>query len=407
MPDNAGYIFRSSTSARNAPAKNRMEDPAYERSTDLPALIEADCPRSYERSLYRSVLFPSQAQGVLRSTDAVLDDIGPGFEWLGELVDKNYDDLEVRKVYGSRAGEYTKQLAHSPAARQYIFESLDSYQYIPTRSFLLGMWFDASVKPEAGFWGGAGPSPDAYIHLSRQVATLHHTSHAALPAFHIARGGLAYLAGNKSEAVLHYRAAADASSSGVARLDQLSLGAYTAGSMEDFFLAQGEFTFPGWLDDVNWKQDPVEGDVLMLVGCDEVYFAAFAHDLVASAAEHDMSADLHFHIYNPTGFTDKHFAALQTAFPNINLSYSTESFHIRDIRAAYTCIRYWRMPQFLDRWGRPILLVDADCSFKGDLAGHIDRGAHLGFRRFPQYPGVHPWRNMSANTFYARPTLEG
>ncbi|MDP2358034.1 MAG: hypothetical protein Q8M31_18485 [Beijerinckiaceae bacterium] len=275
--------------------------------------------------------------------------------------------------------------------------SLSRGEFSDTRmgEVLYDIVFECWVRRPA-FWTAMGPNREAYAELRRNVHLIAE-GHDYLFT-DVALGSLAFLAGNSDQSCGHYRKAAKRSSEG-GYLDQPSWGVHTVSSQSELLTLDGPL-LPSWLGKLDIVSAPSGDGPLYLVTCDEVYLAAFGAGLVESVAARSPSKRVHFHIMNPTRFTNAEMARLEGV--GVKLGFSTEEFSAKDIRPVYTAIRFLRMAELLDELRCPIISFDADATLTGDLVGEVMlAGGPMGFRRFPAFPGFHPWRKASAGLVYA------
>jgi len=101
--------------------------------------------------------------------------------------------------------------------------------------------------------------------------------------------------------------------------------------------------------------------------CDARYFERFAPGFVASAARAMPGVAAHFHVMEPTAATRDLFATLAEAAPALALNLSTEGPSPFKSGAYYASARFLIGPDLLARYGRPLVLLDADVEFEQAL----------------------------------------
>ncbi len=103
------------------------------------------------------------------------------------------------------------------------------------------------------------------------------------------------------------------------------------------------------------------------------YADMFAHDLISSALSKSPSCDVHLHLMNPDVYNPTERLA---GFPADRLTWSSEKIGACD-KTLFSTRRFVRLSQFLQHAQRPVISVDVDAIFNGDigdalksLAGH-------------------------------------
>jgi hypothetical protein len=108
-----------------------------------------------------------------------------------------------------------------------------------------------------------------------------------------------------------------------------------------------------------------DAEVVYLVGCDSRYFQLFGEALTNSLARRSgLPLVLHFHLINPDATAETLLARLraQSAVP---VACSRETVALADLnerqrRTYLSCARYLVLPDILERYGRWLIVADAD-----------------------------------------------
>lgn len=154
--------------------------------------------------------------------------------------------------------------------------------------------------------------------------------------------------------------------------------------------------------------EPPGSGPVVAVACDDAYFRRFAGGLLDSVERHGGAA-VHVHVVNPSPETE---AALSAWSARLPLGFSRERTDLTGWdehrrKTYYACIRFVRWHQLLQRWGRPLVHVDADCTLAADptgLAAEMD-GYDLGLLRDRRGRG--PTRDVTVCFAWFQPTERG
>lgn len=105
------------------------------------------------------------------------------------------------------------------------------------------------------------------------------------------------------------------------------------------------------------------GNTTVMVACDTKYFFEHAQALVASVYEtNGTELDVHVHIYNCDERSESRVREMQTLFPGLNLSLSSEAIPpSRGMNVHYASRRFVFLRHALEQFNAPVLLLDADC----------------------------------------------
>lgn len=93
---------------------------------------------------------------------------------------------------------------------------------------------------------------------------------------------------------------------------------------------------------------------------DARYFRRFAAELCAGHQEFGLAAPLHFHVAASDNHIPEEMATLRAKFPGLALGFSHEAPGLWDHPVYYTCARFHILNKLIDRYGRPVMTVDAD-----------------------------------------------
>jgi hypothetical protein len=106
-------------------------------------------------------------------------------------------------------------------------------------------------------------------------------------------------------------------------------------------------------------------EAVYLVGCDSRYFQLFGEALATSIASRSgLPMVLHFHLINPDAAAEELLARLRSQLA-VPIACSRESVVLADLnerqrRTYLSCARFLVLPDILDRYGRLLIVADAD-----------------------------------------------
>ena len=98
----------------------------------------------------------------------------------------------------------------------------------------------------------------------------------------------------------------------------------------------------------------------ILISCDFGYFSAYLKDVLHVF---DSKLVIHLHIILPKQEVDVGLEDISKTFKNIFISYEFANESIGNLRTYYSVSRYLILPQILDRYHLPTIVVDADLDF--------------------------------------------
>jgi hypothetical protein len=145
---------------------------------------------------------------------------------------------------------------------------------------------------------------------------------------------------------------------------------------------------------------------VLATACDGRYFERFAPGFVASAARTMPGATLHFHVMEADAASRALFADLADGAPDLTLNLSTEAASPFKSGAYYASARFLIGPDLLRRYGRPLVLLDADVEFEQALDPLIAAGAGSGFACF-RHEGAGPCSRYPAVLSITQPRHGG
>jgi len=252
-------------------------------------------------------------------------------------------------------------------------------------------------------WGGL--IDDGRMNEAERIFRLAATGGPYVSA-NLAFGAIEFIRGNDTAAFEHYRRVRESRPCYVAHP---SWGAYTLLSPEQILgLHTSNIQVPDWLGSIAVERQPVNsGKPLVIIPCDDLYLFAFAERELKSMLLNGIK-ELHFHLYNPTAAGFGEIDRLRAEYPDAHISCSSEHFQVDDLRGAAVAVRYIRLAEFLRAFGRPILLIDADVTFRGNFIAELEHiEASYGIKRFKGVPAFHPWRKVSGGFVYVKPDRGG
>ncbi|HTZ77691.1 MAG TPA: hypothetical protein VMC10_07280 [Stellaceae bacterium] len=135
---------------------------------------------------------------------------------------------------------------------------------------------------------------------------------------------------------------------------------------------------------VTWVGDGHPGATgpVFLCCCDSRYFRRFAAELCRSLAAFRPGATVHFHIAAPEQ-GDLDFAQwLAARHGELALNLTLETAPLFRHPVYYTCNRFLVAPQLLQRYGRPLAILDADSVLLDDLGPILAASKDLDFACF-------------------------
>ena len=141
---------------------------------------------------------------------------------------------------------------------------------------------------------------------------------------------------------------------------------------------------------------------VLAAACDGRYFERFAPGFVASAARTMPGATLHFHVMEADGASRALFGQLAAGAPELALNLSTEAASPFKSGAYYASARFLVGPDLLRRYGRPLVLLDADVEFEQALDPLVSAAAGSDFACF-RHDGAGPCSRYPAVLTVTRP----
>ena len=105
-------------------------------------------------------------------------------------------------------------------------------------------------------------------------------------------------------------------------------------------------------------------DFVVFLSCDQHYFDRFAYPLLNSLKQNG-GADclVHIHVVNPQAGLEQRIAALRASleYPDIAFSHETiDAAACENPKTYYACSRFLHLPALQRRYGKPVLVLDAD-----------------------------------------------
>lgn len=186
-------------------------------------------------------------------------------------------------------------------------------------------------------------------------------------------------------------------------------GIYKLGGCPDSFIDFRPLTEPLPLPDYSrytWHiPKAATGNNTVLVSCDPEYFFNHAQALVASVYETNGTAlDVHLHIYNCDARCEARVHEMQTAFPGLNLSLSSETIApVRGINVHFASRRFVFLRHALEQFDAPVILLDADCLVRQPWAD-VHMGLDDADLILTCSNGAPLWERVLGAFIYARPT---
>jgi hypothetical protein len=141
---------------------------------------------------------------------------------------------------------------------------------------------------------------------------------------------------------------------------------------------------------------------VLAAACDARYFERFAPGFVASAARTMPGATLHFHVMEADTASRDLFRQLAAGAPDLRLNLSTEAASPFKSGAYYASARFLIGPDLLSRYGRPLVLLDADVEFEQALDPLVAAAAGSDFACF-RHEGAGPCSRYPAVLSVTRP----
>lgn len=155
--------------------------------------------------------------------------------------------------------------------------------------------------------------------------------------------------------------------------------------------------------------EPAGEGLVAFTSCDGRYFTKYIDALANSLAATTPDCGLHIHVVDPDGETSAHAERLRQRLPGLPIRLSAEpsppGLDAEQRRVYYACARFLRLPDLLEGYGKPLLMLDIDMVVLRGIApllAQLDReDADLAM--------IHgqprdPWCCLWADVVAARPT---
>ena len=128
----------------------------------------------------------------------------------------------------------------------------------------------------------------------------------------------------------------------------------------------------GELAPLEWvERQGAQGDYLICLPCDGVYWRRFGADVVRSIREHCTGAHLHVHLCDATEDDIAHAKSVGDAALPVDISAAAgpgrECPDRQFAKTYYACIRFVRLYQLLEAYRRPIMQIDVDSVVRRDF----------------------------------------
>ncbi|HTZ76300.1 MAG TPA: hypothetical protein VMC10_00250 [Stellaceae bacterium] len=131
----------------------------------------------------------------------------------------------------------------------------------------------------------------------------------------------------------------------------------------------------------DWRDSAAEGPVFLCC-CDSRYFRRFAPELSRSLAAVRPDATLHFHLAGPQDADLALARSLAAQHPTVTFNTTLEMTPLFTQPVYYTCNRFLVAPLLLQRYRRPLLMLDADSLLLDDLGAIIEAARDFDFACF-------------------------
>jgi hypothetical protein len=164
----------------------------------------------------------------------------------------------------------------------------------------------------------------------------------------------------------------------------------------------------GRLPELVFEHDAGAGErpSVLATACDARYFERFAPGFVASAVAHMPGAAVHFHVMEADEASRALFRRLAAEAPGLSLSLSTEAESPFKSGAYYASARFLVGPALVRRYGRPLVLLDADVEVEQSLDPLVAATDGLDFACF-RHDGAGPCSRYPAVLGVVRPSPGG
>jgi tetratricopeptide (TPR) repeat protein len=134
--------------------------------------------------------------------------------------------------------------------------------------------------------------------------------------------------------------------------------------------------------------------LIYLVCCDTDYFFTHVIGLACSIREHEDSAGIHLHIFNPRVEIWSALRALEVAVAPLRLTISWEHLDFEEYggKALYCAsARFARLAAMVRQIDNYVVTIDADSLVRGNLSATLPRNVEIGVVRAPDEPMWHQY----------------
>jgi|GEM_PF-5035928 len=156
-------------------------------------------------------------------------------------------------------------------------------------------------------------------------------------------------------------------------------------------------------------ESPPAGDLVVFTSCDGRYFTKYIDAFANSLAKAHQTCLLHVHVVDPAPETQAQAEALRARHPSLpfRLTVETSPPHLNEAarRVYFACARFLRLPQLLEAYARPILMLDTDSVILRDISPLLAQ-ARVEQADLALVFGIprEPWSRLWADILLAAPT---
>lgn len=150
-------------------------------------------------------------------------------------------------------------------------------------------------------------------------------------------------------------------------------------------------------------ETPLNGQDVILVACDRVYFFDYAIPFLRSLSSIEDNFHVHLHLINPDSEVEQHIEQLRTELANIKISYGKDQLTGLDLpkrlNIYYNCARFIGADHLFELGARRLLILDVDTIVRSSpWKKFVGFGAEGAFVFRPN--AGKPWYKILANTVY-------
>ena len=166
-----------------------------------------------------------------------------------------------------------------------------------------------------------------------------------------------------------------------------------------------------WRDGPPDSELPPDRELVVFASCDSRYFAKYIDAFANSTAKACTQAILHVHVVDPTADTEIQAADIRRRHPGLPFILTSEAspadLDDKTRRVYFACARFLRLPELLEHYRRPVLMLDIDSVILRDISPLLAQ-AKLELADLALVFGIprEPWSRLWADILLAAPTAK-